>query len=184
SQYIEDYTSGNVSLRRLCMGIIHVSYYRLVQSGLGLGRLLRWIYDHFQSFYGGVPYPRHTRLVAAGEPTPTPSLNLAPADLVRIKPYKEILATLSPDNKNRGLKFDAEMVPYCGETHRVLRRVNQLLDERTGKMITIKRDCIVLDGVVCQGRYSDGQYCPAFCPRGIFAYWREIWLEKVPHERP
>lgn len=40
----------------------------------------------------------------------------------------------------------------------------------------MKNPCIILEGVVCQGRYSD---CRMFCPREIFSYWREIWLERV-----
>jgi hypothetical protein len=180
SQYVEDYTSGNVTLARMLKGIIFVTYYRLVESGIGLGRILRWLYDGFQAAYGGIPYPRHTGQLPPGAPTPRgQKLNLVPGELVRVKPYKEILRTLGPDNRNRGLLFDAEMVPYCGETHRVQARVTQILHERTGKMIKIKNACIVLEGAVCQGRYGDCRYCPPFCPRSIYSYWREIWLERV-----
>ena len=68
------------------------------------------------------------------------------------------------------------MVPYCGGTYQVLKRVNKILDERTGKMREMKGPCIVLDSVVCQSRYSG---CRMFCPRAIYPYWREIWLERV-----
>ena len=93
-----------------------------------------------------------------------------------MKPYAEILKTIDQQNRNRGLYFDAEMVPYCGGTYRVLKRVSRIISERTGKMMTFKNDCIILDGVICQSCYSEKRF---FCPRAIYSYWREIWLERV-----
>ena len=95
---------------------------------------------------------------------------------MRVKSHQEILQTINPENKNRGLFFDAEMVPYCGGTYRVLKRVDRILDEKTGKMVRFKTQAVILEGVICQSRYSD---CRMFCPRGIYSYWREIWLERV-----
>jgi hypothetical protein len=74
------------------------------------------------------------------------------------------------------MKFDAELVPYCGGTYKVLRRVTRILNEKTGAMHEMKTPCIILDSVVCQARYSE---CRLFCPRGVYPYWREIWLERV-----
>jgi hypothetical protein len=180
SQYVDDYASGNVTLLQICKGAIFTAYYRVVEAGIGAGRPLRWIYDRIQAVRGGIPYPRHTGHLPPGESTPKgQKLNLMPGELVRVKPFKEILATLGPDNRNRGLLFDAEMVPYCGQVHRVHSRINQILDERTGKMIRIKNDCIVLEEVFCRSRYADCRYTPLFCPRAIYSYWREIWLERV-----
>jgi hypothetical protein len=68
------------------------------------------------------------------------------------------------------------MVPYCGRTYRVLKRVTKIINEKTGKMQEIKNPCIILDSVVCQSRYSA---CRMFCPRSIYSYWREIWLDKI-----
>src|SRR5206468_2983049 len=51
-----------------------------------------------------------------------------------------------------------------------------IVDEKTGKMMHFKNPCIILDGVVCQSRYSE---CRLFCPRSIYSYWREIWLERI-----
>jgi hypothetical protein len=98
---------------------------------------------------------------------------------VRVKSHDEILRTITEENKNRGMSWDAEMVPYCGGTYRVLTRVSQIVDERTGKMQTLKNPCIILDNVVCQAKYSG---CRMFCPRSIYPYWREIWLERVTPE--
>ena len=105
--------------------------------------------------------------------TPAAKLDLRPGELVRIKSKKEIEATLDETNHNRGLFFDGEMARYCGRTARVRARVERLIDERSGKLIEISSDCIMLEGVVCQADYH------RLCPRGIYSYWREIWLERV-----
>jgi hypothetical protein len=34
----------------------------------------------------------------------------------------------------------------------------------------------VLKNVACEARYA---ICRRFCPRAIYPYWREIWLERV-----
>jgi hypothetical protein len=108
--------------------------------------------------------------------TPSRTLGLRPGERVRVRSRKEILATLDTWRKNRGLRFDVEMVPYCGQEYRVLRRVTQIIEERTGRMIQLPGDCIVLDGVTCRGYLSRKRL---FCPRNIYPYWREIWLERV-----
>jgi hypothetical protein len=119
---------------------------------------------------------RHYPFVEGHLEKPDPQsveLDLQPGDLVRIKSKEEIVATLNRQNSNRGLSFDAEMLPYCGTTARVKARVNQLIDEREGTMIKIKRDCFILDGVICKADYH------RFCTRSIYPYWRSVWLEKL-----
>jgi len=175
-QYFDDYRLGNIGLGRLMAGTIYANYYNLSRSGLGLGRVMRWFYDRVQALHGGVPYPRKRGVIPIGQKTPPCVLNLQPGEMVRVKPYEEILATLDADNKNRGLYFDAEAVPYCGRTYRILSRVTKILDERTGRMVNMKTPSLILEGVYCQARYSD---CRMFCPRAIYSYWREIWLERV-----
>jgi len=176
SQYVEDFTSGNAGLCRMLRGFIYMGYQGLINLGIGLGAPLRWLYDAFQNLRGGIPYPRRLGRIPAGKPTPTGGLNLQPGDLVRVKSYRAILDTMDESNRNRGLYFDAEMVPYCGGTHRVLKRVTRIVDEKTGKILEFKNPCIILDGAVCEARYSE---CRLFCPRSIYAYWREIWLERI-----
>jgi hypothetical protein len=179
SQYLEDYTSGNVTLGRLLRGLVYIAYYQLSEAGLGLGRIMRWLYDRLYPLWGGIPFPRRRGTIPAGDPTPTCKLNLQPGELVRVKSHREILATLDTANRNRGLLFDAEMAPFCGEVHRVLGRVTKIVNEKTGKMMNFKNNCIVLENVVCLGRYGECKFCPMFCPRSIYSYWREIWLERV-----
>ena len=176
-QYVEDYTSGNIGLGKLIRGFIYMGYRAFINLGIGLGVPLRWLYDVFQKLWGGVPYPRKPGRIPMGSATPVVTLNLQPGDLVRVKSHQAILDTIDESNRNRGLYFDAEMVPYCGSTRRVLKRVTRIVDEKTGKIREFKTPSIILEGAVCQSRYSE---CRLFCPRSIYAFWREIWLEKVP----
>jgi len=175
-QYVEDYSSGNVGLWSLVCGGIYFLYYWLTRAGIGVGRPMRWFYDTFYPLWAGAPFPRRRGVIPYGERTPGRSLNLQPGELVRIKPYKEILSTLDTSNRNRGLYFDAEEVPYCGGTYRVQKRVTKIINERTGKMLEMKTPSVILDSVICKSRYSE---CRLFCPRSIYALWREIWLDRV-----
>ncbi len=179
-QYIEDYTSGNVTLRQLLSGFIYAGYSSLLNAGIGVGPLMRMIYDVFQTLRGGFPYPRRKGTIPAGQPTPTSTLNLQPGEYVRVKSYKQILATVDRESRNKGLSFDAEHVPYCGGIYSVKTRITKFLDEKTGKLITPKNVSIILEGVCCQARYS---YCRMFCPRSIYPWWREIWLDKISDPR-
>jgi hypothetical protein len=106
----------------------------------------------------------------------TGTLNLQPGDLVKVRTPKEIAGTLDQSGMDRGLSFDREMLPYCGRTFRVKERVRRIIDEKTGRMLTIPRDCIILDGVACSGERSVGRW---LCPRAIYPFWRESWLSKV-----
>jgi hypothetical protein len=108
--------------------------------------------------------------------TPAVDLQLQVGELVQVRSKAEIEATISPEQRNRGLWFDIEMVSYCNTTARVLSRVNRIIDEKTGKMITLPNPCVILDGVVCTGHNSVDRM---FCPRAIYPYWREVWLKRV-----
>jgi len=175
-QYAEDYASGNVGLWRMICGGVYFLYLAISNAGLKTGRPMRWFYDRFYPLWRGYPFPRRHGTIPDGESTPASTLDLQPGDVVRIKSYKEILSTLDTRDRNRGLLFDAEEVPYCGGKYRVLKRVTRIIDERTGKMREMKTPCFILDSVICQSRYSE---CRLFCPRSIYSYWREIWLERV-----
>ena len=70
--------------------------------------------------------------------------------MVRIKTKEEIVRTLDVNNRNRGMSFDPDMVAYCGQQARVLRRVERVIDERTGRLLSMKRACIVLEDVTCR----------------------------------
>jgi hypothetical protein len=101
---------------------------------------------------------------------------LQPGELVRVKSYEEILSTVNFQMMNRGLFFDGEMVPYCGGTYRVKARVSKFIDEKTGKMKYMKTPGVMLEDVWCGSCYSTKRM---FCPRAIYSWWREAWLERV-----
>jgi hypothetical protein len=115
-------------------------------------------------------------LIPAGQPTPSATLDLQPGDLVRVKSFDAIRATIDSNEKNQGMAFDAELVPFCGRTFRVMTRIETFVDERTGKLRKLKTPAVILEGAYCQSRYSS---CRMFCPRAIPPWWREIWLERV-----
>ena len=175
--YVEDYRSGNVrSIGEMLPRFIYRTYDNLINLGIGLGPLLRWLYDVFQKWHGGIPYPAREGTIPAGAKTPTCTIGIQPGEYVRVKSYKEILKTLDATQKNRGMAFGAEMAPHCGKVFRVLSRVNRIVDEKTGKMLQMKNPCIVLEGSVCTAVYNKNTI---FCPKATYAYWREIWLERT-----
>ncbi len=176
-QYVMDYASGNVTFRTIFNGLIYSAYCKATRAyNPTLGRPGRWLYDWFQSRRGGIPYPRHRGRLLPGQPGPVDNLDLQPGELVRIKSYREILSTLNFQNANRGLYFDGEMVPYCGGTYRVRARVTKFIDEKTAKMKLLKTPAIILENVWCRSCYSNNRM---FCPRSIYSWWREVWLERI-----
>jgi hypothetical protein len=171
SQYVRDVTSGNIGV----MAVVRAFFLRLFQKTMRITgyRAHWWAYDFLHSLFGGTPYPYRRGTL---DKTPKETLDLQPGDLVQIKSYEEILKTLNKANRNRGLFFDAEMVPYCGSTRRVRARVERIIDERSGKMRLLPGECLILEGAVCEAKYSERRL---FCPRGIYPFWREIWLKRV-----
>lgn len=153
-QYWRDVRSRNVALWRCIRG------------------LLIMLFNGVQALRGDCPYPYMPK--SDRKKTPHDALNLVPGELVRVKTPDEIFKTLDHNFKNRGLWFDQEMLQYCGGVFRVRGRVEQLINERTGKMIKLSNECIILEDVICRGE------CHQFCPRSEYIYWREVWLERVP----
>jgi hypothetical protein len=177
-QYIEDYRSGNVT--SLAPFLSRAAYRRfdgLINLGIGLGQPLRWVYNQFQRLRGSRNlYPVSPGRVPAGTATPSRALNLQPGELVRVKDHAAILETLDQASKNRGMTFSAEMVPYCGGTYRVRDRVSRIINEKNGRMLEMKSECLILETAICRAQFNRRMI---FCPRATYAYWREIWLERV-----
>jgi hypothetical protein len=153
-------------------------YLREILTGnVGLGTFFRVLgiawFNALQRLRRGTVYPSYSGNL---QQTPSHRLDLQPGERVRVRSLQEIMATLSTKRRNRGLSFVPEMVPFCGGEYRVLGRPTQFIDERTGKMIHPPKECIVLEGVICQGHLSRGRL---FCPRAIQPFWREVWLERV-----
>jgi hypothetical protein len=156
-QYWRDWRSGNV----------RIGWMLRVFATAAFNALQRWR-------GGGRTFPRMAEPTLTK--TPVEVLDLQPGELVQIKTAEEIAKTLNVHSRNRGLWFDAEMVPYCGGTFRVEQRVEQIIDERTRQMLRFPTACIMLEGVVCRSQYSSRRL---FCPRRITPYWREIWLRRT-----
>jgi len=167
-QYLADLRSGNAGL---------------VEVGRGILFHLFNVYQRWSQRF--LP---HQLLIKEGLPwgfvkgravdrTPTEHLDLRLGEVVRVKSKDEITRTLNAKKLNRGMGFEEEMARFCGRTSRVLRRVDRCIDEKTGKMLTMKNPCIVLEGIVCQGVYHSN------CPRQYVSFWREAWLERVQDDR-
>jgi hypothetical protein len=169
-QYIRDLSSGNLasglagnSRAQRALDLV-LSVLRVVSA------IIVGLFNEVQQRRHGALYP-----FVAGrlEKTPLETSNFQPGELVQIRSKDEIMATLDSQNRNRGLLFDFEMLTYCGGIYRVLRRVNRIIDEKTGKMLNMKYPCIVLEGVACRSDYH------RLCPRAIYHYWRESWLKRA-----
>ena len=104
--------------------------------------------------------------------TPSISLDLQVGELVQVKSKEEILETIDAGGKNRGLWIDYEMIRHAGERFRVLRRVDRIILETTGKMREIK-NTVLLENAACEG------LCRRACARSTHPMWREAWLKRV-----
>lgn len=157
-QYARDVRSRNIRTRDLIRGV-------------ALG-----VFNTIQRRRGGTtcPYIEKGRILK----TPSATLNLRPGEAVRVKALHEIEQTLNKRRRNRGLLFGVEMVRFCGNTFRVLARAERIIDEKTGAMLSLSNDCIILEGATCVGDLSVGPN-RLFCPRSIYPFWREIWLDRV-----
>jgi hypothetical protein len=162
-QYAADVRSGNAravgAVRTVLVGVFN-EFQDL--SRRFLPRVLR--------IRGGKRFPL---IEGKLDSTPREALDLQPGERVRVKTREQIVATLDRNNRNRGMTFDPEMLKYCGREATVLRRVERIIDEKTGRMVRLRNPCIILDGVVCTADYH------RLCPRSIYPYWREIWLERA-----
>ena len=155
--YVKDLSSGNVRLRDFVKYVLLAAFNVIVR-----------LHPHMRL------YPYMPGLLR--EKTPTEVLNLQPGELVQIRSNDEIMRTLNTKRRNRGLWFDVEMGAFCGETFPVLRRVEKIIDDKTGRLINLPSDCIILEDVMCSGCLSRNRL---FCPRSIYPYWREIWLKRT-----
>jgi len=52
--------------------------------------------------------------------------------------------------------------------------IEKVIDEEPQKNDKTPERRHILDGVACEAKYAK---CRPFCPRSIYPYWREIWLE-------
>ncbi len=155
--YVRELTSGNVPLGRF------------------LRVMSRAVIEEPQRKLGLLPVFFLTGTAKRGDVFGT--LDLRVGELVRVKSKEEIARTLDGVGTNRGLRFDREMLPFCGQVFCVHSRVERFIDETKSVMVVLKSDAVTLDGAVCSGEINLTRW---FCPRAIYAFWRECWLERVP----
>jgi hypothetical protein len=161
-QFRADLRSRNVGIWKLLLAVLFDTFNRYQSiSTRHVPKRLR--------IAGGASYPF---LKPTGTGARVPITGLKVGDLVEVKSKDEIMATLGPNFKNRGMLYDGEMLRYSGRRARVAQVVERIVDEKTGRMIELS-DCYVLEDVVCVGLYH------RFCPRAITPYWREAWLRRV-----
>lgn len=96
-----------------------------------------------------------------------------PGDMVRVRSKAETLPTLDGWKRYEGCRFMDEMWQFCGGTYKVLKKVNQILDEREVKVKKLK-NVYILDGLICEGSWPFNN-----CDRSCFYFWKAAWLEKV-----
>jgi len=116
---------------------------------------------------------RHVRSRRSAAPAPASEpalLDLQPGEWVEVKGHDEILATLDIHHQNKGLAFSGDMVEACGKKMRVQRRVDTIIDERTGRLRMV-RGTVLLEGSICDRNLG--------CARGMPFLWREIWLRGI-----
>jgi hypothetical protein len=102
---------------------------------------------------------------------------LRAGDAVLVRSADDILATLDADGCLAGLPFMPEMLAWCGQPFRVLRRVEKTCTEVADTQIYSNRrfadhDVVLLDGPRCDGSAHDG------CHRGCRIFWKEAWLQR------
>jgi len=163
-QYVRDIRSGNAGVVSVIRGLA-VGLFNKFQ------KVNRRIAPRHTLFGDGKPYPFVTGHLKGT--TPQSNLMLKPGELVEVKSKDAIFETLNERDMTRGLRFDGEMLQFCGRRGRVERRIERIIDEKTGRMLPINSDSFVIEGFVCPGTYHRS------CPRASPLWWRENWLERV-----
>ena len=87
-------------------------------------------------------------------------------DLVEVRAWSEIVATLDVEGKLEGLAFMPEMGRYCGRHLRVYRRVEGVYLDRLYYMAGIA-GTVLLEGARCDGTAHDD------CQMGCLILWKE-----------
>ena len=132
-------------------------------------RISVWLFWKIRKVFFGA-YARGNK-----KSTPVESLDLRSGELIEIRPLANITATLNEKGFNRGLSFTPAMGSSCGEKYKVKRKLEKIIVDGTGEMRQM-HNTVFLEGSMC------GCSCVAFggCPRDEFAYWRDIWVLRVP----
>ena len=96
-------------------------------------------------------------------------------DLIEVKPWVEIRATLDERGCLEQLPFMPEMLPMCGQRTRVFRCAHRLFDYRKTRRMRHMTGVVLLVRAVCGG--SSHGNCEAAC----HTIWKAAWLRRVEH---
>jgi hypothetical protein len=174
--FVEDVRTGNARLR----DVLKVVGLHLVWQLRRLGFAWRasvWLHARLHEMLFGRPDPFRVGVIPKGAPTPEVKIDLRPGELVEVKSHDEILQTVDSYLRNRGLRYNPEMTPACGGRFRVAQRIDRIIEEKSGRMISMKNPCITLEGFYCQALYTDYSL---LCSRRVTPWFREAWLRRVP----
>jgi len=176
--FLEDVRTRNASIGQVVQAVVLHLVFRL--RGLPFGwRLNIWLYATLHRLLTGRPDPFREGVIARGAPTPEINLGLKPGEWVEVKSHDEILQTINKQLRNRGLAYNSEMTPVCGQRFQVAQRVTRIIEEKSGRMMVMKNPCITLEKVYCQAYYTDYSLV---CSRRVTPYFREAWLKRVPQD--
>jgi len=174
--FIRDVRSGNARVRDVLRVTLLAAIWQLRNVGIGW-RLSIALYDRVhRALTGGVRDPFRCGQLPEGQGTPDVRLGLQPGEWVEVLSHDRILATLNTRNRNRGLAYNPELTPFCGQRHRVEQRVTRIIEESSGRMLTFQNACITLEGVYCRAHYT---HYSLLCSRKIVPYFREAWLTRA-----
>jgi hypothetical protein len=99
-----------------------------------------------------------------------------PGDLVSVRPFPEIQATLDAQGALEGLSFMPEMVRNCGQRFRVKAVMDQICGGGPGMRRVAGSPLILLEDLRCDGA-AHGQ-----CSRGCTLLWKPAWLQPITDE--
>jgi hypothetical protein len=99
--------------------------------------------------------------------------DLLVGDLVEIKSWAEISATLDERGCLEEVPFMPEMVALCGQRARVFRSLHRIFDYRKTRRMRHMDGAVLLNDVVCGGEHHGG--CQAAC----LIAWKVAWLRRV-----
>ena len=92
-----------------------------------------------------------------------------PGDIIEVRSWPEIAATLDEKGNHENLPFMREMLAFCGRTFRVSRRAfKTCIDEQNMREL---KNTVFLEDVRCDGGSHGG------CDKGCLIFWKEEWLK-------
>jgi hypothetical protein len=124
--------------------------------------------------------PAATSPENAVQPTAEPASGVfTPGEVLQVRSVEEIQATLDATGRCDGLIFMEEMKGFCGRQFVVKKKVKMFFDERSHRMLRMKRNRYLLEGAICHGTHA---YAMEGCDRCCFFFWTDRWLRKLPSQ--